>query len=174
MSFGQPYQDRAGLAHAPAIDLEDGDLTHLIGRGTPGRVAGLTAGEVDTHRLPIEARAIEEQRDLEWPKLEAVYRQRGITVCRYPIADFSPSDVRKKLRASVRLVDDLIRAGHVVYLHCNAGINRSPTVAVAYLHWAEGWDLRAAYEHMMACRPCDPYVQEIMLAPPDSEVHLNA
>jgi atypical dual specificity phosphatase len=105
------------------------------------------------------------QRDIDWPAMEDAYKRHGMEVRRMPIEDFSPSDMRKKLRGCVREVDGLIRAGHVVYLHCNAGINRSPTVAVAYLHWAEKWDLRAAYKHVIECRPCDPYVHEIMLAP---------
>ena len=65
MGLGQPGQDRARLAHAPTVDLEDRDLTHRVGRGAPGRFAGLAAGEVDADRLPVEPGAIEEQRDLE-------------------------------------------------------------------------------------------------------------
>ena len=72
--------------------------------------------------------------------------------------------MRRKLRAAVGVLDGLLRAGHVVYVHCNAGINRSPTVAVAYLHWIEKWELMAAYAHVISCRPCDPYVQEIEMA----------
>jgi protein-tyrosine phosphatase len=105
------------------------------------------------------------QRDIDWPAMEAAYRRQGMEVCRFPIEDFSPRDMRQKLRPSVRLLAGLVRAGHVVYLHCNAGINRSPTVAVAYLHWVEAWDLDAAQSHVVNCRPCDPYVQEIRLAP---------
>ena len=65
MGLGQPGQDRARLAHALAVDLEDRDFTHRVGRGAPGRVAGLAAGEVDADRLPVEPGAIQEQRDLE-------------------------------------------------------------------------------------------------------------
>jgi atypical dual specificity phosphatase len=106
-----------------------------------------------------------EQRDINWAAMENEYRRQGIVVNRWPITDFSPSDLRKKLRGCVRLLDNLIRTGNVVYLHCNAGINRSPTAAVAYLHWIEGWDLRSAHAHVVRCRPCDPYVEEILLAP---------
>jgi atypical dual specificity phosphatase len=103
-------------------------------------------------------------RDIDWAGMEDAYRRHGVVIRRFPIEDFSPSDMRRKLRAGVRILDELIRAGHVVYLHCNAGINRSPTLAVAYLHWAEKWDLEAAHAHVLNCRPCDPYVQEIRLA----------
>src|SRR3982074_3190060 len=65
MGLCQPCQDRARLAHAPTVNLENRNLTHPVGRGAPGRVAGLAAGEVYTDRLPVEPGAIEEQRDLE-------------------------------------------------------------------------------------------------------------
>jgi protein-tyrosine phosphatase len=105
-----------------------------------------------------------QQRDIDWPAMEDAYRRHGIVVRRFPIEDFSPSDMRRKLHPCVRILESLIRAGHVVYLHCNAGINRSPTVAVAFLHWVEKWDLSAARDHVLSCRPCDPYVQEIRMA----------
>ena len=105
-----------------------------------------------------------QQREIDWPMMESHYRRRGMEVRRFPILDFSPSDMRSKLRPAVRLLAQLIRAGHVVYLHCTAGINRAPTVAVAYLYWVEKWDLAAAHAYLLRCRPCDPYVEEVELA----------
>src|SRR5262249_36166274 len=67
-------------------------------------------------------------REIDWPAMEDAYRRHGIVIHRFPIEDFSPSDMRQKLRTGVRILDNLIRAGLVVYLHCNAGINRSPTL----------------------------------------------
>jgi protein-tyrosine phosphatase len=128
-----------------------GDIAHLKDQGITA-VLNLQTDEDLLHR------------DIDWPAMEAAYRQLGMEVRRYPIEDFSPSDMRQKLRPCVRILTGQIHAGHVVYLHCNAGINRSPTVAVAYLHWVEKWDLHAAHAHVTSCRPCDPYVQEIRLA----------
>jgi protein-tyrosine phosphatase len=103
-------------------------------------------------------------REIDWAAMEDAYRRHGIAIRRFPVEDFSPSDMRRKLRAGVRILDELIHAGHVVYLHCNAGINRSPTLAVAYLHWVGKMDLVEARDYVMSCRPCDPYVQEIRMA----------
>lgn len=103
-------------------------------------------------------------RDIDWPAMQDAYGSAGIEILRFPIADFSPQDMRRKLRPCVGILAGLIGAGRVVYLHCNAGINRSPTVALAYLHWIQKWDLMAAYAHVIASRPCDPYVQEIEMA----------
>ena len=47
--------------------------------------------------------------------------------------------------------------GHTVYVHCNAGINRSPSTVVAYLHWIEGMGLDEALDYVISQRPCDPY-----------------
>jgi protein-tyrosine phosphatase len=131
--------------------LTEGDIEHLKALG----VTAVLSLQTDEDFL---------QRDIDWPAMADAYRRHGVEVRRFPIEDFSPRDMRQKLRPSVRLLAGLISAGHVVYLHCNAGINRSPTVAVAYLHWVEMQDLEAAQAHVMNCRPCDPYVQEVRLA----------
>jgi len=133
---------------------------------TAGDVAQLKAAGI-TAVLNLQTDFDLQQRDIDWPAMADAYRELGVVVRRFPIEDFSPSDMRRKLHACVRILADLIRAGHVVYVHCNAGINRSPTVAVAYLHWVEMWDIEAAHAHVSSCRPCDPYVQEIRLAEED-------
>ena len=63
----------------------------------------------------------------------------------------------------------MLRQGHTVYVHCNMGINRSPSIVIAYLHWVQGWDLEKATDHVLKCRSCDPYVDAIGLAGEDRE-----
>jgi Dual specificity phosphatase, catalytic domain len=46
--------------------------------------------------------------------------------------DYSPIPINK-LRLVAKIVDDDISSGKKVYLHCKAGIGRSPTCAAAYL-----------------------------------------
>jgi protein-tyrosine phosphatase len=53
---------------------------------------------------------------------------------RVPVRDFDAAELRSKLPECVRNLDGLLSAGHLVYLHCTAGINRSPTVAMAFLY----------------------------------------
>jgi atypical dual specificity phosphatase len=130
---------------------------------TEGDIRQLNAGGI-TAVLNLQTDDDIRNREIDWPAMEDAYRRHGIVIHRFPIEDFSPSDMRQKLRTGVRILDNLIRAGHVIYLHCNAGINRSPTLAVAYLHWVEKWDLESAHAHVLSSRPCDPYVQEIRLA----------
>jgi protein-tyrosine phosphatase len=46
--------------------------------------------------------------------------------------DYTPISI-PKLKLVSRIIDDDISQGRKVYLHCKAGIGRSPTCAVAYL-----------------------------------------
>jgi protein-tyrosine phosphatase len=102
--------------------------------------------------------------DTDWSKLEAHYQKTGISVMRFPVRDFDPEDLRDKLPGCVRALEQLLEAGHTVYLHCTAGVNRSPTVAAAYLHRCRGWDLERAIAFVKERRACSPEVDAIRLA----------
>ena len=102
--------------------------------------------------------------DTDWEKLEAHYQKTKIEVVRFPIRDFDPNDLREKLPSCVRALEELLGAGRTVYLHCTAGVNRSPTVAVAYIHKSRGWDLEKAVAFVMDRRNCSPEVDAIRLA----------
>jgi protein-tyrosine phosphatase len=106
---------------------------------------------------------------IDWPRLESHYQTTGIDVRRSPVQDFDPDDLRRSLPKCVEALDDLLGEGHMVYLHCNMGVNRSPTIAIAYLHWIQGWSLEKATDHVLKCRSCDPYVDAIRLASGDRE-----
>ncbi len=71
--------------------------------------------------------------DLDWPRLESHCRESGVVVRRVPIRDFDAEDLRRNLPGCVEILDELLQAGHTVYIHCNIGSGRSPSVAIAYL-----------------------------------------
>lgn len=98
---------------------------------------------------------------IDWPVLEAYYQQRGIEVRRTPVLDFNPPELRRNLPLCVRTLDELLREGHKVYVHCNVGVNRSPSVVITYLHWFEGLDLDEAIRLVTTLRRCDPYIDSI-------------
>ena len=98
---------------------------------------------------------------VDWPQLEAGYRRSGIEVRRVPVQDFERSDLRAKLPECVAALDELLQTGNTVYVHCNMGVNRSPTIAIAYLHWVLGWELNQAVQYVITRRECDPYVETI-------------
>ncbi len=99
--------------------------------------------------------------------MERAYRKSGIELRRVPVQDFNPEELRQKLPASVQALDGLLRAGHTVYVHCSAGMNRSPSTVVACLHWVKGMPFNEAVEYVIKRHPSDPYVEAIRLATED-------
>ena len=77
--------------------------------------------------------------------------------------------LREKLLSCVDRLDDLLAAGHTVYLHCTAGIGRSPTVAIGYLHRCLGWEMDAATRYVKQVRQCSPHLEALRLAIFDQE-----
>jgi predicted protein tyrosine phosphatase len=54
-----------------------------------------------------------------------------------PMLDFNPPDQRRNLPAAVRALTHLLAADHKVYVHCTAGLNRSPLTVLGYLAFVE-------------------------------------
>ncbi len=135
-----------------------------------------STGDIDSLRSELGITAVlclQTDEDLvgwgiDWNRLAAYYRKSGIEVRRVPVRDFSPEDLRRQLPRCVDTVNELLHRGHTVLIHCNAGVNRSPSVVIAYLHWIEHWDLEQALAHVRACRDCDPYLESIQLATGDA------
>src|SRR5215467_14938588 len=76
----------------------------------------------------------------------------GLAFRNVPVTDFDDLDLKRKLIACVEALDDLLEQGHIVYVHCTAGVTRSPTVVVAYLHWRLQWPLGKALDHVQTAR----------------------
>ncbi len=132
---------------------------------TPGEVAQLAAAGLSAV-LTMQTDADLDDQEIDWPALRAVYERSGIAVCRQPIRDFDPRALRERLPEAVDALRGLREAGHRVYVHCTAGVGRSPTVVVAFLHWVRGWDLAEAARHVVGRRWCEPNLEAIRLATP--------
>lgn len=98
-------------------------------------------------------------RGVGWEARGAV--QAGLVFANVAVIDFDEKDLRSKLAKCVKALESLRKAGHTVYVHCTAGVNRSPTVVVAYMHWCEGWDLEEALLHIQDAHICVPDMQTI-------------
>jgi protein-tyrosine phosphatase len=83
-------------------------------------------------------------RGLDWPILWQLYLREGITPTRVPILDFEPVDLARHLDAAVAAVAEHVAAGRKTYVHCNAGMNRSPSVVIAYVARHRDLTLRQA------------------------------
>lgn len=92
-------------------------------------------------------------------ELERGYRRHHLHFHRMPVPDCDPETFATCLDDIVALLGELLRRGERVYLHCNAGINRAPTVAIAYLHAEHGLSLQAARDFVKERRHCVPYMQ---------------
>jgi atypical dual specificity phosphatase len=105
------------------------------------------------------------QQGLEWEKDTAAAAEMGFR--NVPVNDFDTADLQRKLPKCVLALDEMLKAGHVVYLHCTAGASRSPTVAAAYLHWCLAWSLEQALVCVCEARYCSPDAGAIRGAPRD-------
>jgi protein-tyrosine phosphatase len=105
--------------------------------------------------------------ELDWNRLEARYRELEIDVRRIPVRNFDGPGLRGKLSQCVEALDELLRDGHTVYVHCNAGTYRSPSVAIAHLVWRQSWKLVDAIKHVTRCRSCSPDIAAIVQAERD-------
>lgn len=90
--------------------------------------------------------------------LRAAYAAQGIEFQHFPVADGDGDRLAAALEGVVAAIHSFVRAGVRVYVHCNAGMNRAPTVAIAYLHVHQGMALPAACGLVKQRRLCLPYM----------------
>jgi protein-tyrosine phosphatase len=95
---------------------------------------------------------------LDIDALRAEYAERGIKLVRTPITDGSADQMLERLKPALDDLHGLIDAGERVYLHCNGGINRAPTLAIAYLRAFRGMSLNEALAHVKQRRACGPFM----------------
>jgi protein-tyrosine phosphatase len=91
-------------------------------------------------------------RGLGWSTLWAIHMRAGLAAERVAIRDFEARDLARHLDAAIAAGERLLAAGHRLYLHCSAGLNRSPTVAVAIRARILG-TLDAALSELAAVHP---------------------
>ena len=121
-----------------------------------------------TAALNVQSEEDDRIQHIPWPELENHYRRLAIEVRRVRVTDFDRADLQRNLPECVGALRELIEDGRTVYVHCTAGIGRSPTVVIAYLHWVENWDLLEAAGHVRSHRYCSPDLEAIRLASEDS------
>ena len=97
---------------------------------------------------------------IEPGKLAKSYEEADIELRRLPVRDFDKDGLADRLPSCVSELEDVLQAGWTrVYLHCTAGINRSPTVAAAYLIRTQGISAREACDFIVSKRHCSPYLE---------------
>lgn len=91
-------------------------------------------------------------------ELARAYRDCEIKIVRTPIQDGSADAMGERLAAALDALTQLAGGGERVYLHCNAGLNRAPTLAIAYLRARCDMSLDEACAHVKARRACGPFM----------------
>ncbi|HOW77729.1 MAG TPA: dual specificity protein phosphatase family protein [Candidatus Competibacteraceae bacterium] len=127
----------------------------VVGSG-PRELSDLDALRVATRVsavLSLQHDECLEKQGIDDPRQVRYGRRIGLTMERCPLRDFDPADQRRGLPAAVRGLWGLLRQGHRVYVHCTAGINRSPRVVLAYLTLVEGIGLEEAITLLLRARP---------------------
>lgn len=123
-----------------------------------GDVAGLKSILDISAVLSLQTERDLDVLDLSWERIREWYDTLGIEPWRLPIEDFSPDALIDRIDEAIMALETLLEAGHTVYMHCTAGVNRSPSIAVAYLNQVEGMPLEDALEVVVQQRPqADPY-----------------
>ncbi len=95
---------------------------------------------------------------IDWPRLEEAYARHHVAVVRKPITDFDREDLALKVADAAQALAGLLSVGHRVYVHCTAGIERSPATVIAYLIQDQGHSLESAVEWVTSRRDCAPYL----------------
>jgi protein-tyrosine phosphatase len=84
--------------------------------------------------------------------------QHQIKLVRTPIRDGSSDDMAARLSEALQSLQELLEGSERVYLHCNAGLNRAPTLAIAWLRASAGMSLNEAVAHVKKRRACGPFM----------------
>lgn len=95
---------------------------------------------------------------LSLDRLRREYDAHGIKLVHTPIQDGSADAMRERLEAALEDLHALIADDRRVYLHCNAGLNRAPTLAIAYLRAHRNMSLDEALAHVKKRRNCGPFM----------------
>ncbi|MCB9728694.1 MAG: dual specificity protein phosphatase family protein [Deltaproteobacteria bacterium] len=101
-------------------------------------------------------------RGLSWNLVWQLWTRVGVAATRVPISDFDPVDLARRLDGGVAAVAAHVDAGRRVFIHCNAGLNRSPSVAIAFVALHRGVPLDLATTWVMERHRAMPY-QDVLV-----------
>ena len=92
-------------------------------------------------------------RQINLELLKAQSRELGIELIHYPINDFDSNDLLNKLKGAGDLLNDLLKNGKTVYVHCTAGMSRAAATVIIYLVLYEDFTVETAKNFCKKYRP---------------------
>ena len=90
---------------------------------------------------------------IDYPAMKHAGIELGMVMARCPIRDFDIEDMRLKLPDAISHLASLLGAGHKVYVHCTAGLGRSPLVTLGYLTLVGNYSPDDAIQAILKARP---------------------
>jgi protein-tyrosine phosphatase len=108
-------------------------------------------------------------KNLELAALARAYADAGLAFHHVPVADGDAEHLAARLAEILAVLDAALARGSRVYVHCNGGFNRAPTVAIAFLRAHRGLAPDAAWEFVKQRRACAPYRRALALYFGDDE-----
>lgn len=105
---------------------------------------------------------------IDLKEVAAMLSERGVRHAQIATSDEDESVLRAKLPEAVALIAKEISSSTPgVYIHCNGGRGRAPTVAAAYYFWVGGMTLNEAVATVQVARASKPKVDAIVGATED-------
>lgn len=101
--------------------------------------------------------------------LARAYAAAGVAFHHIPVADGDSEHLAARLAEILAVLDASLASGSRVYVHCNGGFNRAPTVAIAFLRARRGLSHDAAWAYVKQRRACAPYRRALALFFGDDE-----
>ena len=159
--LSHPFMRPAGR---PGISLVLDDRL-LVGEYlTPDDIAWVRSEHGIDAVLSLQEDADLAYKGVDRRRLEQAYADASVALHRFPVTDGDTADLADSLPRIVDTLHGLLEAGLRVYVHCNAGFNRAPTVAIAYLHVHHGLSIGEAHDLVKSKRACAPYLTSINTA----------
>lgn len=92
-----------------------------------------------------------------WPIMWQFYIREGVQIARVPVIDFDRKDLLGHLDEAVAAIAKSVDGGRKTYVHCSAGMNRSPSSIIAYLARHRELPMKDAISWVTERHRCVPY-----------------
>jgi protein-tyrosine phosphatase len=92
-------------------------------------------------------------RQINLEQLKSQSKELGIELIHYPINDFDSNDLLNKLKGAGDLLNELLKNGRTVYVHCTAGMSRAAATVIIYLVLYEDFNVETAKNFCKKYRP---------------------